>query len=138
VQDISAFLDHNLHAVPRGAVNVRATYVDSCHLRHGQRIIDEPRRLLKTIPGLELVELARPDWCCGSAGVYNILHTNTANTVLDYKMTDVAATAADSIVTTNPGCQMQLLYGVRRSGLDAEVVHLVQLLDRSYTTEGQA
>ncbi len=132
VQDISEFLADHLNNPPRGQVKVRATYADSCHLRHAQKIVRQPRSLLQAIPGLELVELKRPDHCCGSAGVYNIMQVDTANAVLDNKMADIATTDADTIVTTNTGCYMQLLYGVRRAGLKARVVHLVELLDRSY------
>lgn len=136
VKDISEFLADHLHTSPTGAVKVRATYVDSCHLRHAQKIVRQPRDLLRAIPGLELIELQQPDWCCGSAGVYNILQVETASAVLDAKMTDIAVTGADTIVTTNTGCYMQMLHGVRRAGLDADVVHLVELLDRSYEVEG--
>lgn len=132
LRDISEFLSENLHLPPTGEIRLRATLVDSCHLRHGQRIVRQPRQLLQAIPGLTLVELQQPEMCCGSAGVYNILQADTADRVLDAKMSDVAATAADVVVTTNTGCHMQMIYGVRKAGLQAEVVHLVELLDRSY------
>jgi glycolate oxidase iron-sulfur subunit len=132
VQDISEFLAEHLHVLPTGAVPLRATYVDSCHLRHGQRIVRQPRQLLATIPKLELVELRQPDMCCGSAGIYNIMQVDTAEEVLDAKMADVAGTGAQVIVTSNTGCHMQMLVGVKRAGLGAEVVHLVELLDRAY------
>ena len=132
IQDISEFLADHLNNPPRGQVKVRATYADSCHLRHAQKIVRQPRSLLQAIPGLELVELKKPDHCCGSAGVYNIMQVDAANAVLDNKMADIATTDADTIVATNTGCYMQLLYGVRRAGLKARVVHLVELLDRSY------
>ncbi len=133
VRDISEFLADHLHNPPRGEVHVRATYADSCHLRHAQKVVRQPRSLLQAIPGLELVELKRADQCCGSAGVYNILQVDAANAILDNKMADIAATGADTIITTNTGCYMQLLYGVRRAGLKKRVVHLVELLDQSYT-----
>ncbi len=135
VKDVSEFLADHLHNPPQGKVNVRATYADSCHLRHAQKVVRQPRSLLQAIPGLELVELKRPDQCCGSAGVYNIVQIDAAQAVLDNKMADIAATSADTIVTTNTGCYMQLLYGVRRAGLKARVVHLVELLDQSYAAE---
>ena len=94
VQDINEFLADHLHVPPQGAVRVRATYVDSCHLRHGQRVVKQPRSLLKRIPGLELVELQRPDHCCGSAGTYNLTKPDAAGAILDTKMADVAATGA--------------------------------------------
>ncbi len=132
VRDVSELLAENLGAPPNVAVSGRATYVDSCHLRHAQKITAAPRELLRRIPGLELVELSRPDFCCGSAGVYNLLRPDDAGRVLDVKMEDVRATGAGLIVTTNPGCQLQLAAGVRRAGLDARVVHLVELLDLAY------
>lgn len=136
VKDVSEFLADHLNTPPTGEVRARVTYVDSCHLRHAQKVIHQPRQLLQAIPGLELVELRQPDWCCGSAGVYNILQVEAANAVLDAKMRDVAATGAEVVVVTNTGCHLQLLRGVRRAGLSARVVHLVQLLDQSYAAEG--
>ncbi len=136
VRDVSQLLAGSPTPVPAGRVEARATYVDSCHLRHAQGVADPPRALLRRIPGLELVELERPDDCCGSAGLYNLTHGETADAVLDRKLADVRATGASLVVTTNPGCQLQLLDGVRRAGLEAEVVHLVELLERSHAAAG--
>jgi glycolate oxidase iron-sulfur subunit len=136
VQDISEFLVDHLNAPLTGAVHLRVTYSDSCHLRHAQKVVNQPRTLLKMVPGIQLVELKKPDLCCGSAGVYNIVQPDTANDVLDLKMADIAATRAEVIVTTNVGCYMQLYYGVRRAHLAARVVHLVEILDQSYAQVG--
>jgi glycolate oxidase iron-sulfur subunit len=138
LQDVNQFLADHLHAPPTGALNLRVTYVDSCHLRHGQKVVRQPRQLLKSIPGVTLVELAQPDQCCGSAGVYNIIQPETAGEVLAAKMQDVVATGAQVVVTTNTGCQMQLIHGVKQAGIQAEVVHLVELLDRSYRADRSA
>jgi hypothetical protein len=89
VQDISEFLADHLHEPPTGRIEARVTYADSCHLRHGQRVVAQPRRLLRQIPGLTLVELRQPDRCCGSAGVYNILHPETAEPILAAKTADI-------------------------------------------------
>lgn len=137
IKDINEFLLDNLREAPAGVVKVRVTYSDSCHLRHAQKIARQPRALLRLIPGLELVELRQPDRCCGSAGVYNIVHSETADQVLDAKMADIAATGAEIVVASNTGCHMQLLAGVRRAGLNANgrkvrVMHVVELLDMSY------
>ena len=132
VQDISEFLAEHLHVQPTKALNRRVTYVDSCHLRHGQGVVKQPRDLLSAIPGLDFVELDRPDMCCGSAGVYNIMQAETATKVLDAKMDDVISKEPEIIVTTNTGCQMQMIYGAREYGVDAEVVHLIELLDQAY------
>ncbi len=132
VRDAGEFLAENLHVAPDAVVAGRATYADSCHLRHAQGVAAAPRELLARVPGLELVELERPEHCCGSAGVYNLVRPEDADRVLDLKMKDVAATGAGVVVVTNPGCQLQLEAGVRRAGLDAEVLHLMELLDRAY------
>lgn len=132
LRDINEFLSEVGIVPPRGEVRARVTYSDSCHLRHVQKVIAAPRDLLRAIPGIELVELSHPELCCGSAGVYNIVHTETANAILDQKMRDIQATGAELIVTTNTGCHFQLVYGVQRAGSRAQVVHLVELLDRSY------
>ncbi len=135
VKDVSEFLAEHLHVPPQGELNLNVTYADSCHLRHGQKIVQQPRGLLKQIPGLKLVELNHPDRCCGSAGVYNIAQVDTAAAILDDKMADITATGATVVVTSNTGCQMQLIAGVRRAGLNAEVKHVVELLDQSYRQE---
>lgn len=132
VRDISEFLAAQPELPEARRLNVRVTYADSCHLRHGQRVVAEPRSLLAALPGVELVELERPDMCCGSAGVYNIVQAETADSVLDAKMKDVAGTQAQVVVTTNTGCHMQLVHGVRRAGLGVRVMHLVELLDQAY------
>ncbi len=138
VQDFSEFIAAHLREAPRGALRVRATYSDSCHLRHGQKVIDQPRALLRLIPGLELVELRYPDRCCGSAGIYNIVQNATASAVLDAKMIDIALTGAEIVVTSNTGCHMQLVAGVRRAGLNAKVLHVAELLDLSYAVAERA
>ncbi len=132
VQDFSEFVHANLHTPPVGELRIRATYSDSCHLRHGQGVIDQPRELLRAIPALDLVELRQPDRCCGSAGIYNIVQSETANAVLDAKMADIAGTGADIVVTSNTGCHMQLVSGVRRARLNAKVMHIAEVLDLSY------
>ena len=132
VQDISEFLADHLHKPPTGHVQARVTYVDSCHLRHGQKISKQPRSLLKSIPGIELVELAQPDMCCGSAGIYNLVQPAMANQVLDAKLADVRAMHAGIIVTANTGCYMQMVYGVKRAHLNATVMHVVEVLEKSY------
>lgn len=132
VKDINEFLLENLRERPTGVIKVKATYSDSCHLRHAQKVIQQPRALLRLIPGLELVELRMPDRCCGSAGVYNIVHSETADQVLEVKMADIAATGAEVIVASNTGCHMQLIAGARKAGLSSRVMHVVELLEMSY------
>jgi glycolate oxidase iron-sulfur subunit len=132
VQDVSEFLATHLVEPPQGHVRARVTYADSCHLRHGQKIVKPPRDLLKRIPGLQLVELRQPDRCCGSAGVYNIEHPDLAGAILESKLADIEATGAEIVVVSNTGCHMQLVAGVRNAGLKARVMHVVEVLDEAY------
>ena len=136
MQDVTEFLASHILVEPTGAINAKVAYMDSCHLRHGQKVVQQPRQLLAMISGVEVVDLAQPDMCCGSAGVYNIMQAETAEQVLEAKMNDIINSGAEIVVTTNTGCHMQLLYGVRKFGLDIEVIHLVELLERSYSLEG--
>ncbi len=135
VQDFSEFLYDHLHTPPQGNLQTRATYVDSCHLRHGQHIIHQPRDLLRRIQGLDLVELNEPDQCCGSAGIYNIMQPDLSSAVLKAKLDDIASTGADLVVTSNTGCHMQLVAGVRQAGLNARVMHIAEVLDLAYQQE---
>ncbi len=115
-----------------GRVERTVTLQDACHLAHAQRIREAPRAILDAIPGLRLVEMRTPDRCCGSAGIYSAVQPAMSALVLDAKMDNVAATGADLVVTANPGCTLQLRAGVRGRALDAEVRHVVELLDEAY------
>jgi len=136
VRDISEFLAERAVEPPRATLPARATYVDSCHLRNVQKVVQQPRALLRSIPGLELVELRQPERCCGSAGVYNLVHPELAGPILDAKMADIKATGAEIVVVSNTGCHMQIMAGVRRAGLPARVMHVVEVLDEAYRREG--
>ena len=112
---------------------VRTTYHDPCHLSNVQGIRKQPRNLLRRVDGLEVRELADsfPVRCCGSAGIYNITHTPMALALLDRKMDDINTTGAELVVSANPGCLMQLEWGVKRSGKKMQVKPVVQVLDES-------
>ena len=132
VVDVTRFLVREGYTRPARGPALRVAYDEPCHLAHAQKVRAEPRALLESIPGVTLVSHAEPERCCGSAGIYNITHYRTALHVLDDKMRSLAAVQPDLIATGNPGCQMQIAYGVRRAGLSAEVVHPIVLLDRAY------
>ncbi len=117
--------------LPLGRLELTATYHDACHLAHGQRVRQEPRALLRRIPGLKLVELADSDLCCGSAGVYNLLEPAIARELLEWKVSRIVETGARVVATGNPGCLLQIAQGCRARGLDVELVHPVELLARS-------
>jgi glycolate oxidase iron-sulfur subunit len=133
-KDVTEFLA-SIDLVPtRGRLERAVTLQESCHLAHAQRIREAPRKLLAMVPGLELREMARPELCCGSAGLYMLTQPAMAERLLDDKMQDVASTGATTIVTANPGCMMQLQRGLRQHGIRGEVRHVVELLDDAYAT----
>lgn len=107
---------------------LRVAYQDPCHLRHGQRVIDAPRRLLRAVPDADLVEIGEPDRCCGSAGVYNVSQPELAEIQLRRKVDLVRAAAPDVLATANPGCALQLAAGLRDAGLAVPVRHVVEVL----------
>ena len=124
---------------PRGGgtrhTTVRVTYHEACHLVHGQKISQQPRELLRAIPGVELVELPEATWCCGSAGIYNITQPEMSRALLERKINHIAATGARIVATGNPGCIGQIRYGAQKYGLAIEVVHPITLLARAYRGE---
>jgi glycolate oxidase iron-sulfur subunit len=132
VKDVSEFLAAIDMVPPTQPVPIQVTYQDACHLVHGQGIRQQPRKLLGMIPGLELIEMKESDVCCGSAGIYNLTHPDISNQVLEQKMDHVVATGAKTVVASNPGCTMQMVYGARRRGVDLQFAHVVDLLDRAY------
>jgi glycolate oxidase iron-sulfur subunit len=132
VKDVSEFLASTELNPEMQALPITVTYQDSCHLAHGQKIRSAPRKLLNSVPGLQLKEMALSDLCCGSAGIYNVVHTNMALALLRKKMDLVNATGAPVIVTANPGCMLQLRAGVRKFGRGQRVAHVVEILDEAY------
>ncbi len=132
VKDISEYLDSIGLNQKLGRVDLKVTYDDPCHLLHGQGIKAAPRNLLKSIPGLELVELRDADRCCGSAGIYNLTQPEMAARILDDKIGNLARTGAQVVATGNPGCLLQISQGIRSRNLPMDVAHPVELLDRAY------
>ncbi|MEX0749296.1 MAG: heterodisulfide reductase-related iron-sulfur binding cluster [Dehalococcoidia bacterium] len=114
-----------------GAVPRVVTYQDSCHLVHAQRIAAAPRTIMSQIPALELREIASPDRCCGSAGLYSIVQGDLSRRLLGSKMDDVERTGAAIVATANPGCMMQLEAGFRSREIRGQAVHVIELLDES-------
>lgn len=110
------------------------TYQDSCHLKNGQKTFMEPRLLLESIAGIEYKEMIDAGRCCGSAGIYNLVESEMSMRILDYKMEQTKQTKATIIVTTNPGCLLQMKLGIEREGLadQLEAVHIVDLLLKAY------
>jgi len=132
MKDVTEFLATIGLNPKMGEVRGVVTYQDSCHLAHGQRIRSAPRELLRQVPGLTLKEMPMSDLCCGSAGIYNVVHTDMALALLEKKMRSVNSTGAERIVTANPGCMLQLRAGVERHGHGQRVSHVVEVLDEAY------
>jgi glycolate oxidase iron-sulfur subunit len=133
VQSFSEFLAAAEVNGSLGALSGTITYHDPCHLSNRfAKITAQPRKLLKSIPGMTYKELPEADWCCGAAGSYTFLHHPEATGVLDRKMGNVEKTGAGTLATECPACMMHLSYGVRRKGLAVQVRHVSQLLDQAF------
>jgi glycolate oxidase iron-sulfur subunit len=132
VRDISEFLAREPLRGPLRPVPMTVAYHDPCHVVHGQKIRSAPRQLLAQIPELKLVELTEADWCCGSAGIYNLTQPEMAERLLERKVRHIVETGAQAVATANPGCILQIQQGLRARGKDVTVLHLVELLDRAY------
>ncbi|MGH3798301.1 MAG: (Fe-S)-binding protein [Pseudonocardiaceae bacterium] len=130
-RDISELLVELGPVAPRHPLEVTIAYHDACHLGHAQGIRTQPRELLRAIPGLRLTEIAEADLCCGSAGVYNLLHPEPATELGDRKARNVLATGAAVLVTANPGCLMQIAASAQRLGEPLALAHTVAVLDAS-------
>jgi len=130
-RDVAEFLADLGLTAKLGPLRLRVTYQDSCHLLHGQKIREAPRKLLRGIPDLDFVELPHSEICCGSAGTYNVTQTETSLQLLAEKMRHAQSTGAETIATANPGCILQLRAGVTLHHLNQNVLHVVELLDRA-------
>jgi glycolate oxidase iron-sulfur subunit len=131
VRDLSEVLVELGPVAPRHPLALTVAYHDACHLAHAQGVRAQPRRLLAGIPELEVREIADPEICCGSAGVWNVLNPEPASQLGDRKARDVLATGAQLLVTANPGCLMQVAAAVRRAGGAIGLAHTAQVLDAS-------
>ena len=134
VRDVMEFLhDEGLSTPPTATAGVdRVAYHDACHALRAQKIKEQPRALLRRIPGLEVDEIAGGDVCCGAAGLYNVLEPEMSSELRRRKAEAIASTGASVVASANPGCTMQIVAGLREFGSPKEVVHPVQLLDRAY------
>ena len=129
--DVHEFLERTGWTPPRGEVRARVVYQDACHLAHAQGIRTQPRALLRSVPGVELVEMPDPDRCCGSAGIYNLTHPEVAGSLLRRKVDDVPDDV-DTLATGNPGCHLQLVRGLSEAGRTVRVRHVMSILAEAY------
>lgn len=129
IKDVSEFLiEQGLRTEGLKPVEQIVTYHEPCHLCHAQGISEQPRELIKAIPGIDYRELNEASWCCGSAATFSLKYTDESQQILDRKLENVQATGADLLVTANPGCHLQLAWGLKKAGLPQKVVHITELL----------
>jgi glycolate dehydrogenase iron-sulfur subunit len=129
VRDVNEFLAGLESVAPRKLAPIRVAYHDACHLAHAQGIRDEPRALLRSIPGLELVEIPQGDQCCGSAGVYNLLEPESAAEIGERKVDNILSVAPQLLASANPGCTLQIRSLLARRRIDLPAAHPIEILD---------
>ena len=132
VKDLTEWLADIGLPQPAHEVDLKVTYQDACHLAHAQRIKKQPRDLIRSLPGVRLVEMRHPDICCGAAGLYSTLEPAMSKRILEEKLDDLIATGADVVTVANPGCQMQLEAGLRGRGSTMKVEHIAETVLRAY------
>jgi glycolate dehydrogenase iron-sulfur subunit len=132
LRDIHEWLAEIGIQAPTVSMPQRVTYHQACHLCHGQKITEQPRQVLKAIPGLELVELPESTWCCGSAGIYNITQPDMSEKLLQRKLANIEKTGVNIVASANPGCSVQLEAGARFSNKNLKILHPISLLAQAY------
>jgi glycolate oxidase iron-sulfur subunit len=129
VRDVNEYLATLEPRAPRRQMPLRVAYHDACHLAHAQRVRSQPRALLSTIPGLELLEIPSGEQCCGSAGTYNLFQPKSAHEIGERKVENVRSVAPDLVASANPGCTLQMQSIARESGVNLRCAHPIELLD---------
>ena len=132
VKDVSEILVEKGWTPSEKHLELAVTYHEPCHLVHAQQIHQQPRELINGIKGIKFYELPESTWCCGSAGIYNITHYEDSMKLLERKMENIAETEADYVVTGNPGCMIQLIYGAKKFNKNINVIHPITLIRKSY------
>jgi glycolate oxidase iron-sulfur subunit len=132
VKDISEVLAAAPMNGKLGRLPLKVTYHEPCHLVHGQRVRVAPRTVIRSIPGIQFIEMKESDVCCGSAGIYNLINPTEARQVLERKLDRIADSGAEVVVSGNPGCLMQLEVGIKRRGMKVRAAHPVELLAWAY------
>ena len=112
-------------------LDLLVAYHDACHLAHAQRITKQPRELVKAVAGKNFVELPESDVCCGSAGTYNLTEPEMAERLQTRKIENILKSGAQIVVSSNPGCLLQIQAGLRKAGAQVEVMHIADFLDRA-------
>ncbi len=131
VRDVTEYLAALPPVALRHPIRRRVAYHDACHLVHAQRLRSEPRRLLGSIPGLELLEIPDGDQCCGSAGIYNLVEPESSEEIGARKVENVLSVGADLLASANPGCTLQIQKILRARGRELPAAHPIEILDAS-------
>ncbi len=132
VKDVNVFLsEFPLQTAFKSADSISVTYHDPCHLEHYMKIKTQPRQLIRNVAGITYTELPESNWCCGGAGTYNLSNYDLSMKILLRKMNNLQRTGATVLLSSCPGCLVQLSYGVRKFKIPATVKHIVQLLNES-------
>ncbi len=130
-KDVSEVLAELKPRATRHPMALRVAFHDPCHLQHAQGLREQPRAMLRTIPGLELLEISEAALCCGSAGLYGLVQSETAHQLGQRKVEKIIATPAQAVATGNPGCQLQIAALLNEAGSPLPVMHYMELLDAS-------
>lgn len=129
IKDVSEFLiEVGIRTEGLKPVDKSVTYHEPCHLCHAQGISKQPRDVIKAIPGIDFREMTESSWCCGSAATFSLKFTDESQQILDRKLENVKKTGAEVLVTANPGCHLQLAWGLREAGMSQPVLHITELL----------
>ena len=131
-RDLSEFLAGVELSRPRRERRLRVTFHEPCHLGRGQGVRNQPRQLLRSLPGVELAEMSEADRCCGGAGTFSFSHYELSRRISDRKMDSIAASGAEVVATECPGCKLQLTDGLVRRGLPQRARQVVELLAEAY------
>ena len=134
VRDIIELLADSDLPRPDRQVEMTVTYQEPCHLAHAQRITQAPRTLLRSVPGLQLIEMAESSVCCGSAGIYNLTQPQMSQRLAQRKINNARATGAQTIATANPGCALQLSAMLDGDAQKTRIAHVIELVDEGYSS----
>ncbi len=130
VKDLTEFLAEINLSFTHGSEDRNITYHDACHLVHAQKIFNEPRGILSKVPGVNLIPLEDSTTCCGSAGIYNLVHTDTSLKLLEAKMENIRKTKANVVITGNPGCILQIKFGDKKFKTNVKAEHPATFLNK--------
>jgi glycolate oxidase iron-sulfur subunit len=135
IRDIAEFLVEIGYTPPQGKLKGKVAYDEPCHLLHAQKISAAPKKILADLPGLERVALEEAEACCGSAGIYSFTQPKLSKDVLARKIEQIKKSGCDTLVTGNPGCILQIRFGLKAAGLTVQVMHPVELLAKAYESQ---